>query len=298
MITKKYYKLIRVSHADSEYFRITNISNEAGEFSIGVYSNGTMEYSLDGVNWTSYDLTTKPSVNVNPNSNIYLRGTNFKNKQSGSVINFTKDYTVGGNFMSLSNYATMGSVTTINNNNLIQRTFSNQTHLVSAADLNFGNVTTIGDNCLQEIFNGCTSMTTPPDLSGLTSVATYGLSNIFNSCYSLTTPPDLSGLTSIGSNGLRNIFFGCISLTTGPDLSNVTSISQNGLESAFYGCSKISTVTTPNISDLTQNNVLNNWLSNAGTEVTGTKVVNVPTGATITTNSYSGIPTGWTRVDY
>ena len=300
MITKKYYKLIRVSHADEGYFYIKNVSNEVGEFTINIYTRGTMEYSLDGVNWTSYDLTTKPSVSVNPNSNIYLRGTNFiNNAVNNSVINFTKDYTVGGNFMSLSNYSTMGSVTTIDSsNNTIQYAFKQQTHLVSAADLNFGNVTTIGQRGLYGIFEGCTSLTNVPDLSNVTTIGVYGLSNTFNNCTSLTTGPDLSNVTSIGSSGLSYIFNNCTSLTTGPDLSNVTSIGSSCLDSALQNCYKLSTATAPNISDLTQNNVLYIWLNYAGTQATGTKVVNVPTGATILTNSPSGIPTGWTRVDY
>ena len=326
MITKKYYKLIRVSHADEGYFYIKNVSNEIGEFNINNYSsNGTLEYSLDGVNWTSYDLTTKPSVNVNPNSNIYLRGTNFKNNKSGSVINFTKDYTVGGNFMSLSNYATMSSVTTIDSNNYIQYVFYQQTHLVSAADLNFGNVTTIGtqgfygvfQSCsylitppdfsnvtsigsqgLNEVFKSCSSLITPPDFSSVTSIGDNGLYSAFSNCSSLTTGPDLSSVTSIGNNGLNNTFSNCSSLTTGPDLSNVTSIGTYCLYGAFQSCTKLSSATAPNVQDLTQNNVLSSWLQNAGTQATGTKVVNVPTGATITTGSGSGIPSGWTRVDY
>lgn len=299
MITKKYYKLIRVSHADSEYFRITNISNETGEFSIGVYSSGTLEYSLDGVNWTSYDLTTKPSVNVNPNSNIYLRGTNFKNNMtSDSVINFNKDYTVGGNFMSLSNYLTMSSVTTIDSNNNIRYAFQNQTHLVSAGDLNLGNVSSIGYQGFDNVFLSCTSLTTGPDLSNVTTIGGSGLTSTFRYCASLTTSPDLSNVTSIGSQGLLNVFGSCTSLTTGPDLSNVTSIGSQGLSYAFGNCYKLSTATAPNISDLTQNSVLEFWLYRAGTSAAGTKTVSVPTGATITTDSDSGIPSGWTRVDY
>lgn len=272
MITKKYYKLIRVSHADSEYFRITNISNEVGEFSIDRYTSGTLEYSTDGVTWESYNLSTKPGVSVNPNANIYLRGTDFKNSSTGStVINFTKDYTVGGNFMSLNNYGTMSTVNTIDINNYIKAAFKNQTHLIGVENLNFGNVSSIGQEGLADCFFGCSN---------------------------LTTGPDLSNISSIGNYGLSNCFYQCTKLTTGPDLSNITSVSQNGLDSCFRYCSKISTVTAPNISDLTANSVLNNWLGAAGSSATGTKTVLVPTGATIATNSNSGIPSGWTRVDY
>lgn len=256
-----------------DYFHITNISNETGEFSIGVYSSGTMEYSLDGKNWNDYDLTTKPSVSVNAGGEIYLRGTNFTNNDiSGdSVINFNKYYNVAGNFMSLSNYRTMDSVTTISDNNYIKFPFYKQTYLVSAGDLNFGNVTEIGYKCLFLAFGTATSLTTPPDFSNFTTIGQYGLDNTFSYC---------------------------TSLTYGPDLSNVTSVGEYALYGTFGLCVKISTVTAPNIADLRQNNVLNGWLAEAGMQATGTKTVRVPTGATISYYSTSGIPTGWTRTDY
>lgn len=243
MITKKYYKLIRVSHADSEYFRITNISNEIGEFKLNG-GTGTMEYSLDGVNWTSYNMSTKPAVEVNPNSNIYLRGTGFTfSSTSISCIDFNKNYTVGGNFMSLSNYATMSSVTTIGNNNIITSAFNGQTHLISAQNLNFGNVTSV---------NGT------------------GMGGMFQYCSALTTAPDLSGVTSVGDYGMGNM---------------------------FYGCSNISTVTAPNINPWDTSKT-GNWLTGAGSSATGTKTVYCPTGVEIPTSNNSGIPSGWTRVDY
>ena len=300
MITKKYYKLIRVSHADSEYFRITNVSNEIGEFSLyDTYFSGTLEYSTDGVTWETYNISTKPSVSVNPNANIYLRGTNFKRISSSTGgLTFTKDFNIGGNYLSILNYSTMQSVNTIGGSNFYSIPFYNQTHLISAQNLNFGNVTSIGQNGLSNCFYGCSNLTNAPDLSNVTSIGQNGLSYCFNGCSNLTNAPDLSNVTSIRQSGLSNCFQNCSSLTTAPDLSNVTSIGQGGLSNCFSDCSKISTVTAPNISDLTANNVLSSWLQSAGTSATGTKTVNVPTGATIETNSTSGIPSGWTRVDY
>lgn len=274
MITKKYYKLIRVSHADEGYFYIKNVSNEVGEFKINMYSSGTMEYSLDGVTWTSYDLTNKPGVNVNPNSNIYLRGTNFNNTgySQETVFIFNKDFNIGGNYMSLLNYATMNSATEIGSSGVIKKAFKNQTHLISAADLNFGNVTTIsGSEAFGNFFEGCTSLSSLPDYSNITSVGQY----CFFRC-----------------------FYNCDSLTNGVDFSNITSVGSNGFDSCYQESFHILNVIAPNIQDLTQNNVLRNWLTSAGTQATGTKTVRVPTGATIATDSNSGIPTGWTRVDY
>lgn len=274
MITKKYYKLIRVSHADEGYFYIKNVSNETGDFKFVERAGGSMEYSLDGVTWTSYDFTTKPTVQVGSNTSIYFRGTGYRAiyTQGNPVFNFNKDYIVGGNYMSISNYATMSSVTEITSSNLVMCTFYNQTHLISAADLNFGNVTTISAN--------------------------EGLKNVFSGCSSLTEIPDFSNITTVGQECFDSCFRNCASLTNGGDFSNITSAGSSSFSSCYSGCTHISNVIAPNIQDLTQNGVLSNWLDNAGTSATGTKVVNVPTGATITTNSINGIPSGWTRVDY
>lgn len=233
-----------------------------------------MEYSLDGVNWNSYDLTNKPTVNVNPGSNIYLRGTNFfTNRQySDGVINFNKDYNVCGNFMSVSNYSTMNSVTEIQGTNAVYSTFYGQTHLISAADLNFGSVTTLTSNDAFRSF--------------------FGL------CSSLIEIPDFSNITSVASNSLSYCFYNCTSLESGADFSNITSVGTGSFSNCYSSCIKISNVTAPNVQDLTQNNLLQSWLTSAGVQATGTKVVNVPTGATIATDSINGIPTGWTRVDY
>ena len=274
MITKKYYKLIRVSHADEEYLRITNISNEAGTFSItrgtGAYTQN-IEYSLDGVTWNSYDVTNPINVTVIQNANIYFRGNNPNGLGNGGnatylTFNFDKDFIIGGNIMSICD-TTLTSMP----NYCIYRLFENNTHLISISNVNFGIVTSLGNRVLAECFKGCTSLTDTFYLSDITSVGAYCFLDTFN---------------------------GCSSLTTGLDLRQVTTAGSHCLEHTFYDCIKLSTVTAPNISDLTQNNILYAWLDRAGTSATGTKVVNVPTGATITTNSPSGIPSGWTRVDY
>lgn len=331
MRVKKYYKLVRIDYEDSAYMRLKNVSNEAGIFKMG--KNGTptapnLEYSLDGVTWTTYDFSTLPEVAVAAGANIYFRGNNSTGfyKQNFNYyrfyFTFNKTCEGHGNMCSLLNSdpAVFSTITSIPNYGLAF-CFENLTSLTTAPDLS--SVTTIGNYGLQACFRGCTSLNTAPDMSNVTSIGTYGLSTAFQGCTSLTahdlsslttisnnglqscfegctslTAPDLSNVTTIGESGLNSCFKGCTSLITGPDLSNVTSVSNYGLQNAFNNCSKLSTVTAPNVQDLTTNYILNSWLNNAGSQATGTKTVNVPTGATITTGSNDGIPTGWTRVDY
>ena len=331
MITKKYYKLIRVSHEDSAYMRLKNVSNEAGIFKMVKTGNPTspnLEYSLDGVTWTTYDFTTLPEVTVAAGSNIYFRGTNANGFNSGTssyfYFSFNKMCEGHGNMCSLlsADPIVFSAITSIPNFSFAFL-FYQCTYLITAPDLS--NVTSVGSNSLRETFNGCTALTTAPDLSNVTSVNGQAMDSTFNGCTALTTAPDLSNVTSVGAYGMRSTFNGCTALTTAPDLSNVTSVGAVGFSSTFnrctslvngpdlsgvtsaeigslsgmlQNCSVLNTATAPNMQNLV--GILDNWLASAGTSVPAgtTKVVNVPTGATITTGSNSGIPTGWTRVDY
>lgn len=308
MRVKKYYKLIKVSYEDSAYLRMKNVSNSDGIFKISKVGqwapSPNLEYSLDGVTWTTYDFSTLPEVQVAAGANIYLRGNNSSgiNTTGDSYVKFNMNvnHTLGGNLLSIINKTNPESVTSGLSQYSLSNLFRGDQYLISAAEMNIGNYNTLGPSCFNYLFSGCTSLTTPPDLSNVTTIGMQSLLGMFSGCTSLTTPPDLSNVTTIGYGGCQSMFSECRSLENGPDFSNATSVDQQALLTMFYRCFLLSTVTAPNIQDLTQNNVLTNWLQNAGTSVPSgtTKVVNVPTGATITTGSESGIPTGWTRVDY
>lgn len=357
MIQKKYYKLVRVSYEDSAMFRMTNISDQTGNFSVTKTGSPTarnMEYSTDGVTWTAYDFTNLPTVEVPAGGNIYLRGNNSSgfNRDSSNIYNLTIDvnHNIGGNICSLIDKTNPENVTTLSDF-CFYGLFQNNTHLVSAGNMNFGNVNIIKNYNFRQIFKNCTSLTTPPDMSSVTSVVSngcesmfygctsltiapdlssvtsisdtgcrgmfsgctalttspdlssvisignYGCYEMFNSCTSLTTPPDLTSLTTVGDNGCQNMFYDCTSLTTAPDLSSVTSVGIVGYARTFYNCYKLSSVTTPNISEW-DTSKFGYWLYWAGTQATGTKTVYKPAALTIPTGSNDGVPTGWTVANY
>lgn len=61
------------------------------------------------------------------------------------------------------------------------------------------------------MFNGCTSLTTPPDMSNITTIGgQYGCSQMFKGCTALTSAPDMSSLTTVGHSGCMNMFTNCI----------------------------------------------------------------------------------------
>ena len=309
-----------------DYLYIENISNESGNFNFGSYVNSSSitEYSTDGVNWTSYNFNVRPYISVSPNQKLYLRGTNWVNDggatNGGTRIHFDKNYNVGGNIMSLVNYNTMNDVTiTPADNNGFGSLFYGETNLISAANINFGNVSSIGKSTFYNCFRGCSnlislpdfsvistigqssfeqcflncvSLQTPPDFSNVTSIGTSGLSTCFKNCTSMTQCVNLNKITTIAGDALRNCYEGCTSITTGLDLSKVTKVSLYGCASLYKGCTSLTSVTAPNISTWYQNG-MSSWLS--GVSASGT--VYAPTGVTIPTSA-SGIPSGWTRQDY
>lgn len=186
MITKKYYKLIRVSYADSDYFRVTNISDQSGTLTINGSNNlgCNIEYSTDGVNWTTADPNAPFSLLVSSNANVYMRGTN--STLQNKTINMDVNHTVGGNVYSLLDKATYASRTTSVGSYEFDALFNGNTHLVSAVNMNFGNVTTLESYCYRAMFKGCTSLTTAPELPA-TTLKTSCYIEMFYGCTSLNT---------------------------------------------------------------------------------------------------------------
>ena len=182
-----------------------------------------------------------------------------------------KQYKISGNLLSVINYNNMNSITTIGGasiNNHFNAFFINETNLISCSGLSFGSLTTLDICAFYYTFSGCTSLTDTPDFTGITN--------------------------GNGSNALSYCFNGCSSLVSGADLSGFTTLKANNL---YNGCSKLQTAIAPNVSTWSTID-MSDWLNNAGTQATGTKTVSCPTGVTIETGSTSGIPSGWTRVDY
>lgn len=273
MITKKYYKLVKVSYEDEGYFYMENISDQTGNFS--VYKNGStqwtdVEYSTDGVNWNSYSLSTLPTVPVVSGGRIYVRGNGRLGGTGGNgawcSVRMDVDHIVGGNIYSLIDKTTFSTRTTATNNSYeLIGAFRGNTHLVSAEKLNFGNVTTLAQSSFESMFKGCTALTTAPTLTP-TTLASGCYQYMFEECSSLTKGPDIKATTL--ANACFNRMFG-------------------------WGANKINTI---KIAILNWNTSYSpDWLVSAPNSGT----IYAPTGSDIANYSgTSGVPSGWTVVYY
>ena len=120
--------------------------------------------------------------------------------------------------------------------------------------------TTLTGRCYYNMFKGCTSLTTAPELPA-TTLATNCYEFMFYKCTSLTTAPELPATTLVG-NCYYNMFKGCTSLN-------------------YIKC----LATSISASDCT-----NNWVygvASTGTFVKASSMTSWKTGA-------SGIPSEWT----
>ena len=295
-----------------DYFYLENETDTEGTFTCtktGSPAAPNLEYSTDGVNWTTADMSDTWTTQVPARGMIYLRGDNGTsgfNRDISSYYYFSMDvdHSAHGNIMSIENYNTMDEVTAVPYY-CFGYLFKSDMNLIDANGMNFGNVTSIGDYGCREMFNGCSALTTAPDLSNLTSIGDYGCNSMFNDCSALTTAPDLSNLTSINTNGCSNMFYyctalttapdlsnltsigyyscrvmfnGCSALTTAPDLSNVTSIGDYGCDGMFNGCSNLQTVYAPNLATWSTS-FSNNWVYKAGSSAAEPKIMYFPSQA-------------------
>lgn len=237
------------------------------------------------------------------------RGLDKSNRvQFGSTCKFK----VSGNIMSLifgDNFEDKTDLT--NCNYCFCYLFYNCSHLVDASNLILP-ATTLAEGCYQNMFYGCNSLTSAPQILPATTLAMQCYDSMFHGCSSLTAAPELPATTlavscyinmfhgcsslttapvlpatTLASSCYNNMFYNCTSLTTAPELP-ATTLERSCYTSMFYNCTNLNYIkamftTTPSSSYTL------NWVS--GVASTGTFVKNPDATWDVTGNS--GVPTGW-----
>ena len=150
--------------------------------------------------------------------------------------------------------------------------------------------TKLANSCYSAMFYDCTSLTTAPELPAIT-LANFCYNYMFDGCTSLTTAPELPA-TTLAEYCYSYMFQSCTSLTTAPVLP-ATTLAEDCYYFMFYNCSKLSSITML-ATDISAENCLYHWVE--GVASSGTFYKN--SEATWTTTGTSGIPEGWTVVDY
>lgn len=290
-----------------------------------------LQYSKDGKLWTQYDFNAIP---LNTGETLYMKGNNpngVSNKLdfetgTGRVYSFgnlfeisgdsnstTGKYECHGNIMSLLYGDDFEDKITIPNLGCFMSLFSMCDGLLTAPELPATNLT---DNCYQSMFYNCSSLISAPALPA-TTLADECYSQMFYMCKSLVLAPELPA-TALASKCYQRMFYicdslvnapelpattladecyywmflGCKSLTSAPELP-ATILYPHCYEHMFEGCKNLNNITML-ATDISASGCLSVWVygvSTTGTFVKHPNMTTLPTGT-------SGIPEGWTVVDY
>ena len=198
-----------------------------------------VEYSLDGVNWTTWDYS---AITLAKNQKVYMRGDNSNGFSSSYNSTYSKYRMTGkiaasGNIMSLlypTGFETKTSTPVLGN--CFCNLFEGCTSLTSAPALP---ATTLTSYCYYSMFKGCTSLTSAPALPA-TTLAYCCYYCMFWGCTGLTSAPVLPAVT-LADYCYFFMFKGCTSLTKAPELP-ATYLAYMCCSSMFEDCTSLTAV--------------------------------------------------------
>ena len=281
-------------------------------------STNACEYCVDGDgNWKSLAANTA-TESINTGQTLSFRGALTPQHSIGiGTFTISKKCNLKGNCMSMlfgdnaaDNYSLSGK------NHAFLELFYNCSNIVTVSS-NFLPATTLTYLCYGQMFYGCTSLTTAPELPAMT-LARDCYYYMFGHCTSLTTAPELPA-TTLAERCYFSMFYGCISLTAAPELpvttltnscytdmfSNCTSLTTapelpattltDGCYSfMFNGCTKLNYIKML-ATNISTTDCLKYWVHRVASTGTFVKHPDMTTMATATSsNYYGGIPNGWT----
>ena len=220
----------------------------------------SLETSKDGNTWTDYswiDSTGDTLTLANVGDKVFMRAK-------------TENQTIGSSNTDYYKFVMTGKIAARGN---IQKLLK--------AD---GSRTDAPYCCYYNMFNGCSSLTTSPELPA-TTLSNSCYYNMFYGCTSLISAPELPA-TTLANYCYDGMFSRCSSLTSAPELP-ATTLAQSCYQGLFYGCTNLNSITL----DYTGNfstTYFGNWVE--GVASSGTFYYN----GTDTTTGVSSIPEGWT----
>lgn len=309
------YVTFRAEEAGSTVILNPPTANDANYF----------EYSFNKENWTKLNNTIIENgennvITLNSvGDEVYVRAHHayISGFSSGftSSINVTGKVAAYGNIMALYKYQNLNEKM---NSRAFENFFKNAQGLTKAPKLPsvedprytgtfYGctslretpelPATTIGNRAYYQMFYGCTSLTKVNKISVTTFNGSSSCDQMFHSCTSLIEGPEILYSTDLsgGTSQYREMFYGCTSLVKSPILP-ATTLSLYCYYQMFYNCTSLKEIIYlgPKININSSKYETYYWVNNVpsgGTFYKNPSMTSWPTGD-------SGIPTGWTVVDY
>lgn len=234
------YVVVEDPPYEGRYFTIKSLAdNNTISFKAPNTGNTkTVSASTDGgTTWNAYTTTTGGTAlaTLNTGDTLLVKGENAQ--YNGNNFTSTGQFNVYGNIMSLLSGDNFSGVTALASSSTFVALFKNNYNLVSAENLVLP-ATTLAEYCYRDMFSGCTSLTTAPELPA-TTLAGSCYSSMFNGCTSITTAPELPA-TALVSWCYSSMFYGCRSLTTAPELP-ATTLTDDCYKEMFRNCTSLTT---------------------------------------------------------
>ena len=223
--SKQYFTLHMLSDGDMKLYKPLS------------YTSGSLAYSVNGGEWITFNsdttltLVTDDEVKVKCIANAYTRGSN------NTMFDGTCDYEVYGNAMSLLYGDDFEGQSVLTTQYSFRALFYNQKTLKNAEKLILP-ATTLADRCYSNMFYGCSSLTTTPELPA-TTLAERCYGSMFSYCTSLTTTLELPA-TTLANSCYEHMFYKCTSLTSTPQLP-ATTLANSCYSSMFNDCTSLTT---------------------------------------------------------
>ena len=174
-----------------------------------------LQTSTNGSSWTPYAVNDVITL-TNVDDKVYFKAVGSNER----IVTSTDNY---------NNFVMTGKIAASGNINSLLEEDEETARTISLAGK---------DHCYYNMFNGCSSLTTAPELPA-TTLANGCYSNMFNGCSSLTTAPELPA-TTLANGCYSSMFYGCASLNQAPVLP-ATTLAKICYNWMFNGCTSLTT---------------------------------------------------------
>ena len=221
----------------NNYITVTALEDNS-IFGLAKLSSNQKLYYYDNNNSTWYQITdTGFSVSLESGDTLNLCGKLTGNNSSSNYTQFkttSGKFNVSGNINSIWNYE---DLTQSLKQYCGYHLFMDCTGLVDVSGLT-SPADTLASYCYSYMFEGCTSLTTAPELPA-TTLAQYCYYYMFRGCTSLTEAPELPA-TTLAQYCYYNMFYGCTSLSGVPsDMLPATTLAERCYYNMFNGCTSL-----------------------------------------------------------
>ena len=247
--------------SSSETFDINNYLTMVALGTLSVSFNQDVEYAINGKKWAT------------------LSAGNRVIAMTGQKLSFRGRLSTTGTYSGIGEFDIVGAFDLIGN--CMSLLFGDD----AASNLDLSGK----EYVFRGLFNGSDLRNVSRTFLPATTLADGCYANMFTGCRSLTTAPELPA-TTLARNCYGGMFAYCTSLTTAPELP-ATTLAYDCYKGMFNGCSKLSYIkalftTTPS------DNYTRIWVSDVAS--TGTFVKSKDATWNVVGNS--GVPSGWTVI--